>query len=138
MSALVTVRPSSKRSRFSRSTLMEKGSCETPFRPFFSASTSKYAVYSLLPTVSVWRALKLSSVVATGGSPPRNRRLSSTADRDVVALRGARVELARTADLLGRVADHLLPLCDPPRRARDRKQDREHVGREAHRLQGDA
>ncbi len=40
-SALVTERPSSKRSRFSISTLSEKGSLEMPARPFFSASGSE-------------------------------------------------------------------------------------------------
>ena len=38
MSALVTVRLSSKRSRFSSTTFIEWGSVETPLRPFFSAS----------------------------------------------------------------------------------------------------
>ena len=38
MSSLVTERPSSKRSRFSSNTFMEKGSCDTPGSPFFSAS----------------------------------------------------------------------------------------------------
>ena len=38
MSSLVTVRPSSWRSRFSSSTFSEKGSREMPARPFFSAS----------------------------------------------------------------------------------------------------
>ena len=37
MSSLVTVRPSSLRSRFSSSTFIENGSREMPFRPFFSA-----------------------------------------------------------------------------------------------------
>ena len=38
MSSLVTVCPSSWRSRFSSSTFIEKGSREMPFRPFFSAA----------------------------------------------------------------------------------------------------
>ncbi len=37
MSSLVTVWPSSCRSRFSSSTFIEKGSFEAPLRPFFSA-----------------------------------------------------------------------------------------------------
>jgi hypothetical protein len=41
MSSAVTVRPSSKRSRFSSSTLSEKGSREMPLSPFFSASGSE-------------------------------------------------------------------------------------------------
>ena len=39
MSGFVTVRPSSKRKRFSSSTFIEKGRREMPARPFFSAST---------------------------------------------------------------------------------------------------
>ena len=38
ISAFTTVRPSSKRRRFSSRTFIEKGSCDTPLRPFFSAS----------------------------------------------------------------------------------------------------
>ena len=38
MSSLVTVRPSSKRSRFSSSTFIENGRREMPVRPFFSAA----------------------------------------------------------------------------------------------------
>ena len=38
MSVLVTERPSSKRSRFSSSTFIEKGSFEMPASPFCSAS----------------------------------------------------------------------------------------------------
>jgi hypothetical protein len=38
ISALVTVRLSSKRSRFSSTTFIECGSLEAPVRPFFSAS----------------------------------------------------------------------------------------------------
>jgi hypothetical protein len=37
MSSALTERPSSWRSRFSISTLREKGSLEMPARPFFSA-----------------------------------------------------------------------------------------------------
>ena len=41
MSALVTVTPSSKRSRFSSTTFIECGSFEIPGSPFFSASGSE-------------------------------------------------------------------------------------------------
>ena len=41
MSSLVTERPSSKRSRFSRSTFIEKGRFEMPLSPFFSAVFSE-------------------------------------------------------------------------------------------------
>ena len=55
-------------------------------------------------------------------------------DRHVVAPRRAGIELARPADLLVRILDHLLPLRDPADRAGDREQHGEHGGREAHRL----
>src|SRR4051812_41319625 len=38
---------------------------------------------------------------------------SALVDRHVVADRSARIELARTADLLRRILDHFLPLGDP-------------------------
>ena len=41
MSSLVTLRPSSLRSRFSSTTFSENGSVETPARPFFSAAFSE-------------------------------------------------------------------------------------------------
>src|SRR5690606_29189304 len=59
-------------------------------------------------------------------------------DRHEVALGRTGVELTGTADLLGRIADHLLPLGDPADRAGQREQHREHRGREAHRRQGNA
>src|SRR4051794_33821527 len=63
---------------------------------------------------------------------------STLVDRLILALRSAGVELARTADLLRRVLDHLLPLRDPADRAGQREKHREHGGRETHRLQCDA
>src|ERR1700733_4642915 len=56
----------------------------------------------------------------------------------ILAQRFAGVELARAADLLLWILDHLLPLGDPADGARHREQNGEHVGREAHRLQRDA
>src|SRR4051812_694578 len=58
-------------------------------------------------------------------------------EREIIASRGAGVELTRATNLLQRVLDHLLPLRDPADRARHREQHREHVGREAHRFQRD-
>src|ERR1700722_260906 len=58
--------------------------------------------------------------------------------RQIVPAGSARIELARTADFLARVFDHLLPLRDPSNGARDGEENGEHRGREAHRLQGDA
>src|SRR4051812_46299315 len=54
--------------------------------------------------------------------------------RHVLALGGAGVDLARARDLLLRILEHLLPLRQPTRRARDGEQHREHVEREADRL----
>src|ERR1700691_11731 len=65
-------------------------------------------------------------------------RLFALVDLDVIAVRRAGIELARTADLLLRIFDHLAPLADPADGAGDRKQHGEHRGGEAHRLQGDA
>src|SRR6185369_6726160 len=59
-------------------------------------------------------------------------------DRHVIALGSAGVELARTADLLVGVGDHLIPLRDPAYRSSEREQRREHVGREADRIEDHA
>src|ERR1700716_4343425 len=59
-------------------------------------------------------------------------------DLDVIAAGDAGVELARTADLLLRILDHLAPLADPADGAGDREQHGEHRDRETHRLQRDA
>src|SRR5262249_43472550 len=50
------------------------------------------------------------------------------------ALVGADVGLPRPRDLLLRVAQHLLPLGDPPGQPAEREEHREVVGRVAHRL----
>src|SRR5262245_44063294 len=47
-------------------------------------------------------------------------------DRDEIPARRAVVELARTADLVLGIADHLLPLRDPPHGAREREDAGEH------------
>ena len=54
------------------------------------------------------------------------------------ALCRAGIELARAADTLRRILDHLHPLSDPAHRARDREQDGKHVGGEAEGLERDA
>src|SRR4051794_18806089 len=56
----------------------------------------------------------------------------------VVAAGGAGVELARAADLLRRVLDHLLPLGDPADGPGDREKHGEHRSREAERPQDDS
>src|SRR4051812_12035643 len=47
-------------------------------------------------------------------------RLLPLVERNVIAAGNTRVELARTADLLVRVLDHLAPLADPADGAGDR------------------
>jgi hypothetical protein len=54
-----------------------------------------------------------------------------------IALRGACIKLTRTADLLMRVLDHFLPLCNPANCAGYGKQHGEHRGRETECLEGD-
>src|SRR5258708_6305745 len=66
------------------------------------------------------------------------RRLLPLVERHVIAAADAGVELARTADLLLRILDHLAPLADPADGAGDGEQHGEHRGRETHRLQRDA
>ena len=65
-------------------------------------------------------------------------RQAALADVHVIAAGGAGVELARTADLLLRIFDHLAPLADPADGAGDCDQPGEHRGREAQRLTRDA
>src|SRR5260370_18273912 len=73
---------------------------------------------------------------AIGGSRPSSPvSLLPLVNRNVAATRDAGIELARTADLLLRILDHLAPLADPADGAGDCKQHGEHRGREAHRLQ---
>src|SRR5262249_55593069 len=71
-----------------------------------------------------------------GSSPAMTSELPivPSRDRQIVAARGAGIELARPPDLLVRILDHLLPLRDPADRAREREQHGEHRGREAHRF----
>ena len=52
-------------------------------------------------------------------------------DRHVIARFRAGIDLARTADLLVRILQHLLPLRDPADGARQREQRGEHAGRES-------
>lgn len=47
-------------------------------------------------------------------------------NRNVVALAGARIELARTADALLRIFDHFVPLCDPADGAGKSEENGEH------------
>src|ERR1700722_16636033 len=60
---------------------------------------------------------------------------SALAHRLILAQCLASIQLAGAADLLLRILDHLLPLGDPANGAREREQNREHVGWEAHRFQ---
>src|SRR4029453_4405343 len=58
-------------------------------------------------------------------------------DRHVVAVRGTRIKLAWTPDLLMRILDHFLPLRNPADRAGNREKNGEHRGGKAHRLECD-
>src|SRR5713101_2371742 len=62
-----------------------------------------------------------------------SRAVSTVVDRHELPPRGAGVELARPADLVFGVADHLLPLRDPAYRAREGKNASEHRHRDAER-----
>src|SRR5262249_55053145 len=53
---------------------------------------------------------------------------------NVVATRGARVDLPRPRDFLLRIDEHFLPLGDPSGRARNGEEHGEELDREAHRL----
>ncbi len=65
-------------------------------------------------------------------------RRSALGNRHVVALGSADIELARAADALFRIFDHLVPLGDPADGAGERKEHGEHGRGEAQRLQRDA
>src|ERR1700722_20360682 len=60
---------------------------------------------------------------------------SALAHRLILAQRLASIQLTGATDLLLRILDHLLPLSNPANGAREREQNREHVGWEAHRFQ---
>src|SRR2546427_12274675 len=62
-------------------------------------------------------------------SPPRAG--SAPVDRHELPPRGAGVELARPADLVFGVADHFLPLRDPPHGTRQREDAGKHRHRDA-------
>src|SRR4029078_5294739 len=82
---------------------------------------------------------KPDAAIACGFAPSRiPSALRTLYHVDIVAAGDAGVELARTADLLVRILDHLAPLADPADGAGDREQHAEHRGREYHRLQRDA
>ena len=66
------------------------------------------------------------------------RRSAALGERYEATLLVPGVELARPADLLVGVFDHLVPLGDPSHRAGDGEQDREHADRDADRLEDDA
>src|SRR5690606_3957028 len=66
------------------------------------------------------------------------RCASALVDRHHLAPRRAGIELARTADLLVRIGDHLHPLRNPADRAREREDAREHRRRDAQRALHDA
>jgi hypothetical protein len=62
---------------------------------------------------------------------------SALAHGHVITLRRTGIELTRAADLLVGVGNHLVPLCHPANRAREREQHGEHGRGEADRRQDD-
>src|SRR5688572_5249853 len=72
------------------------------------------------------------------GLPALALARSTVGKRLIIPLRRADIELARAADLLLGVGDHLVPLCDPPDRAGEGEQRGEHLGREPDRVEDDA
>ena len=75
--------------------------------------------------ISCWttrRTAAAGRAIGAGRRQQLSRRSAALLDRHERALGGADVELARTADLLLGVLDHLFPLRDPADRARHREQ----------------
>src|SRR6185312_9020152 len=90
-------------------------------RPYRVAALAFVQIY----LAQIGNVLRASEILAKG-------------NWDIGALDRAGIELPRPANALRRILDHLFPLGDPPDGAGDGEQHREHVGREAERLQGDA
>src|SRR5215218_5138878 len=92
--------------------------------------------FSILPPRSLTPPHPMGALL----SQDRAGELGLFASRDwrVVAPRCAGIELTRPTDFLIRVFDHFFPLRDPAHRTGHRKQDGEHGGREAHRLERNA
>src|SRR6516225_6238242 len=67
----------------------------------------------------------------------KTRSLRSSFHRHVGTLGGASIKLARPADALRGIVDHLLPMRNPARSAGDRVEHGEYLGREAECLQRD-
>src|SRR3546814_14669172 len=66
------------------------------------------------------------------------RKTSAIGDRHIIALLGPSIELAWTANALGRIRDHFIPLCNPAYRAGACKENGEHVSWETNRRQDHA
>src|SRR5512145_2954176 len=82
-----------------------------------------------------WRRTAASCPASASGNWPVR---STLVQRHEIALDRPAVQLARTTDLLLRVADHLVPLRHPAYRACQREDHREHIGRDADRPEHDA
>src|SRR5512139_14674 len=100
-----------------------------------SASSPNCSRYAALPAYSGIVGSQ-SDALMWGGL----RRASgpATVQRHEVAPRRTGVELARTADLVRGIGQHLVPLRDPAGGARHREQRGEHAGGDAHRAEDDA
>src|SRR5208282_4604702 len=77
-------------------------------------------------------------VNAPGAAEAEGQFLAAMIQRNVAAEIVARVDLARPGNLLFGVEQHLHPLRDPARRARNGEKDGEHDDGEAHRLINEA
>src|SRR6266849_342789 len=84
------------------------------------------------------RRLPASSAALPRAPASEMRWLATLVQRDIGTALVARIQLARAADLLHRVLDHLVPLRDPADGARDGEQYCKHRDRDAHRLEDDA
>ena len=88
----------------------------------------------LYPEAVAGRTASMPQESITGLRSPLGARLQ----RHVGAGLFADIELARPADFLLRIGDHLFPLGNPARSSSQGEQHREHGGRETQHFQGDA
>src|SRR5438046_533558 len=79
-------------------------------------------------------AIRSSASAVSGQRWHRRTLLTALVEGHVIPPLGSGIDLPRSRDLLIRVENHLFPLRNPARRARNREQHREHRDREAHGL----
>src|SRR5437016_4215415 len=112
----------------------------TPIR-----TTADTTIHTTITTGRTARATTTTTATArtelkpiTGPARRACNHSLSFSDRYVVALFCTGVELARAADLLMRVNDHLFPLRNPAYRTSKREKSSKHAGGEAKCLQGNS